>query len=116
MQFQSFYEEYSVTPDFIISLYSDVVPPLPVFTSTNEISKIVIEHASSDDASLFARPNTNTDSKSPVVCFDSFTRNNKPTSGEENETELPEAAMAVMQVRKLKACLQNNALINIWPC
>ena len=82
-----------------LSFDSDIVPPQPTFTSTNEISKIVIEHASSEDASLFARPTTNTDSKSPIAGTDSPHRINKTSSGEEKEAERPEAAMAVMQVR-----------------
>ncbi|XP_067932195.1 protein HIRA-like [Watersipora subatra] len=45
-----------ITPIFLSPppALGNIAPP--VFTSTNEISKIVIEHASSEDASLFAKP------------------------------------------------------------
>lgn len=84
------------TAMIVFCFCSDAVPLQPVFTSTNKISEIVIEHASSEDASLFARPLAS-DSRSPVRPADTSTRN-KPSEGNKDTEAEPAETMATMQV------------------
>ena len=77
--------------------YRDVAPP--VFTSTKEISSIVIERASSDEPAVFVKPQT-TDSKSPVDAA-------KVKSVESHETDSNDTTMAIIKV---------SFIINSWSC
>ena len=69
----------------------------PVFTSTKEISSIVIERASSDEPAVFVKPQT-TDSKSPVDAA-------KVKSVESHETDSNDTTMAIIKV---------SLIINSW--